>query len=365
MVLVIHRSINLIMSVVSSKEIPGLIEKHFGRRQNSTVNTNKNDEEVTISQKEKCDNCKSDLAFSDEGFLTCTNLKCGIMHRDILEMGPEWKYFGAGDDSKPVDPTRCGMPVNPLLEESSYACKISCSGHTSYEMHKIKKYTIWNAMPHNEKTLYNEFQTISSMARDNGIPKILIDCAISKYKELFDYSSYRGDNKDGLIAASIYIACKIYDCHRTPKEIAKMFNLESGSATKGCKNAQNIIIEIEKDLPENEKTYFCKARPSSFIERYCSKLLISTELTKVCYFISKQIEEQNLIGEKAPNSLAAGIIYLVCNLTVTASHISKKDISSITDISQVTIGKCAKRVEQLGLETFIPSVIREKYKMKF
>ena len=83
--------------------------------------------------RENCDQCMSSLAFSDEGFLTCTNNKCGIIYKDIIDQGAEWRYYGA-DDNQGGDPTRCGMPINPLLKESSYGCKILCGGNTSYEI---------------------------------------------------------------------------------------------------------------------------------------------------------------------------------------------------------------------------------------
>ena len=35
---------------------------------------------------------------------------------DILDNSAEWRYYGA-DDNHQGDPTRCGMPINPLLEE--------------------------------------------------------------------------------------------------------------------------------------------------------------------------------------------------------------------------------------------------------
>ena len=73
----------------------------------------------TISDREQCEMCQSLLAYSDEGFLTCTNDKCGIIYKDMLDHTPEWRYYGA-DDNQSSDPTRCGMPINPLLEESSY-----------------------------------------------------------------------------------------------------------------------------------------------------------------------------------------------------------------------------------------------------
>ena len=72
----------------------------------------------------------------DEGFLGCTNNKCGIVYTDMIEQGAEWRYYGADDNSN-SDPTRCGMPINPLLTESSFGCKIlGGTGGKSWEMRK-------------------------------------------------------------------------------------------------------------------------------------------------------------------------------------------------------------------------------------
>ena len=35
--------------------------------------------------REMCERCENILAFSEEGFLTCTNPKCGIIYKDIEE----------------------------------------------------------------------------------------------------------------------------------------------------------------------------------------------------------------------------------------------------------------------------------------
>jgi len=231
--------------------------------------------------REMCDSCESILAFSEEGFLTCTNSKCGIIYKDIIDQSAEWRYYGA-DDNHNSDPTRCGMPINPLLKESSYGCKVLTIGQMSYEMRKIRRYTEWQSMPYKEKLQYDEFQTITIMAQNAGIPKIIIDSAIIYHKKISEYElSFRGDNRDGILAASIYISCRINNFPRTAKEIANIFNLDVTSATKGCKNALSIINNLEKDMNNKEKTNFGKTKPESFIERFCSKLNINNELTKV------------------------------------------------------------------------------------
>lgn len=127
--------------------------------------------------REKCELCDNSLAFSEEGFLTCTNRKCGIIYKDIVDQSAEWRYYGA-DDNQNSDPTRCGMPINPLLQESSFGCKVLCYGSTSYEMRKIRRYTEWQSMPYKEKSQYEEFQRITIMSQNAGMPKLIIDDAI-------------------------------------------------------------------------------------------------------------------------------------------------------------------------------------------
>ena len=56
------------------------------------------------------------LHFQMRGFLTCTNTKCGIIYKDTTDQTAEWRYYGA-DDNQSGDPTRCGMPINPLLRD--------------------------------------------------------------------------------------------------------------------------------------------------------------------------------------------------------------------------------------------------------
>ena len=309
-------------------------------------------------QRENCDSCSSIVCLTDDGFLTCTNQKCGIVYKDILDHGAEWRYYGA-DDNQSSDPTRCGMPVNPLLVESSYGCKVLCDGATSYEMRKFRRYTEWQSMPYREKSQYDEFQCITIIAHNGGLPKIIVDEALRYHKKISEFKTYRGLNRDGIILASTYIACRKHGCPRTIKEIATIFNLDNTSATRGCKNAITIINEIEHEMANSDKTSFSKTKPEAFIERYCSRLNINSELTKVCQFVATRIDKNNLIPENTPHSIAAGIIYFVsqtCNLNV-----SKKDVNRITEISEVTINKCYKKLEQLT-DSLIPKIILEKYK---
>ena len=110
------------------------------------------------------------------------------------------------------------------------------------------------------------------------------------HKKISEEQTFRGLNRAGVIAASIYIGSRIHNFPRTAKEIAVMFGLDNSSATKGCKNAVSIINQIEKGLDNLEKTHFYDTKPIAFIDRYCSKLSINQELTKVAQFVALRIE---------------------------------------------------------------------------
>jgi len=133
-----------------------------------------------------------------------------------------------------------------------------------------------------------------------------------------------------------------------------MFHLDTASATKGCKNAMTIINELEQDIT------YSTTNVLSFIERYCSLLLVPPRMIKVAEFVSLQIIKQNLIPEKTPHSIAAGIIYFISHEFLDLS-ISKEDIRNVIHISAMTIDKCFKTIH-VAKDKLIPKEVYAMFK---
>ena len=288
-----------------------------------------------------CYLCQTPLAIMEDGFPTCTNNNCGIIYKNVLDFSPEWRYFNAGDKNG-SDPTRCGNPINPLLKESSFGCKIVCDYKSSYEMKRIRKWTEWQSTPYKERSLYDEFQFITIMAQNAGIPKIFIDHAMIIHKDISEQQMFRGMNRDGIKSASIYISCRLNGCPRTGQEISDIFNLDKSSATNGCSTALKILNNIERDMIPSQKTEFIITTPLLFIDRFCSKLEIKNELVLLAKFIIKKIEKMNLLSDNTPQSCAAGIVFFV--VSMCHQNISKSDIKTVCSVSEVTINKCFKKL---------------------
>ena len=311
----------------------------------------------TNGELDVCNLCQSLLMIMEDGFPTCTNKQCGVIYKDTLDYSPEWRFYNT-DDKNANDPTRCGNPINPLLVESSFGCKVLSTTKSSYEMKKIRKWTEWQSMPHKEKSLYDEFQFITIMAQNAGIPRIFIDDAMAIHKDISEQKMFRGMNRDGIKSASIYISCRLNGCPRTAHEIAEIFKLDKTSATNGCSMAVNILHNIERNLEPSKQAELCVTLPSLFIERYCSRLNFNKELTMLAKFVANKVEKNNLITDNIPHAIAAGIVYFIsynCNLNA-----SKQDIKAICGVSEVTINKCFKKLES-NRDNFLPKAILEKY----
>ena len=73
-----------------------------------------------------------------------------------------------------------------------------------------------------------------------------------------------------------------------------------------------------------------------------------------------KIQKQDLIPENTPNSVAAGIVFFVaqcCHL-----NISKQQVHTVSEISEVTINKYHKKLEKFK-EKLIPSMLLKRYKV--
>ena len=75
-------------------------------------------------------------------------------------------------------------------------------------------------------------------AKNAGIPSCIIEVAKQMYKQVSETKISRGENRKGIIASCIFIACKKFDkCARSNKEIAEIFKIEPTNMTKGFKNS--------------------------------------------------------------------------------------------------------------------------------
>ena len=280
-----------------------------------------------------CDN--QDNYMIDEGIITCK--KCSNVVSNIID-SPEWRFYG--DNGK--NPTRCGMPVNVLLPGSSLGTSISTQNRGA-AMNKINMYQKWNSMPYKERSLYKVFNEIEQRCDQNNLPKIISSTAKSLYRVISETKISRGSNRKGIIAASVYFACKECSVPRSTKELAHIFDIDSKVMTKGCKNFTEImrISSYDKNRVQSHKS----VNLDDFIERFSHKLSLDKDDINHILRISNLCQDIGINNDNTPPAMASGCIYLY--IKYMKIDISKKNISDICKISEVTINKCFKKIENI------------------
>ena len=210
-------------------------------------------------------------------------------------------------------------------------------------MNQIRRFNNFQGMPYKERSKYKVFNIINDNCIKHNINQKIINEAKSLYSNISEIKISRGSNRDGIIAACVYFSCKECEVPRSTKEIAEIFNINITVITRGCKKFQEImnLNKKNKNRVQNRSIH-----PNDFIERFCDNLSLDiTEIKKICSICL----ENNIIANNTPQSIASGCIYFyikINNLITT-----KKDLAGICKISEVTINKCFKKIED-NIELF-------------
>ena len=103
--------------------------------------------------------------------------------------------------------------------------------------------------------------------------------------------------------------------------------------TRGCKRFQELL-----------RMNMNATGPADFIARFCSKLEMDCGMKDVCKQVIQKAEDISIVHENTPPSIAAGTI-LLCSIECDWG-ITKKMLSDVCEISQVTVQKCYNRLAE-------------------
>lgn len=286
--------------------------------------------------KDICINCNSARLVKDEheGLMICKD--CGVINDNIMD---------SADDPYSDKNGQCSsIPINSFLPKSSISTKIE-----GMSRNNIRRLHGWNAMPYKERSLYNVLKDIQNKCNKNNILKCIEDDAKILYKNISEckhkdgknkdnYIIIRGTNRESLIAACLYYACKRKGQTRSQKEIANIFNLKEKDITKGCKKFIEIIGKC------NIQCDFDSSKPKHFVFRYCKELGIKKFYEDETLKIVKNIDRLGIATIHTPLSIATGSILLMCS--IYNLNITRKKIAKQFSVSEVTINKAYKELEK-------------------
>jgi transcription initiation factor TFIIB len=270
---------------------------------------------------------------NSKGYLVCQD--CAVINEEFLDKNHEF----SNETSKN---SRYGCPSNYFFPKSALGTKINSKGFNRLSILQRQ-----GQMPYKEKSLMEVLERIQEKCKKYVITQSIIDTAKILYKKISECKHTKGKrkgknmimrciNRRSMIAACVFHACKLQKEPRSPKEIADIYDLEIRHVNRGCRkfldyiDITTIFFEIKS------------SQSSDFIERFAKKLNVEKQYIDKAKDISSNIHKLGLASTHEPPSVAAGCILLVGNMYHI--DISKKNISEIFGISDVTISKTYRKI---------------------
>lgn len=287
-----------------------------------------------------CKHCTADNSLIHDihnAQVVCT--ECGyVAEESMIVDTPEWIY-GADDNRKAKDPSRCGAPVNEFFEKSSMSTKIGGKGNAF-----MKRLHNQMSMDYVERARYQVFNLIENWAKENGhLPINVVSLAKEYYVKMNSEKISRGNVRKGLIACCIMYACKNCNVSRSVKEIASITGVDVSIINKSEKKFESIMKSIV--TTNTHKTTDATDLITRFVNHanldVANEFVIVREVNKLFESVKNKPE---LIG-KTPHAITAGII---CYYLQKESHkIDKKSLAQVFDISNVTLNKIIGQLHKI------------------
>jgi len=314
----------------------------FNKVSKNVEETENSDKSLDTSSVENiCMECESENIIFEQSSGTYNCKDCGNVVVQYIDKSPEWNTF----DDNGTDATRCGAPTNIFLPQSSLGTKIGGKGAARMKM--LQK---WNQMPYKERSLYQVIKDIETRCEKYSIPKSVAENAKILYKHITSSKInrkgedadknliIRGLNRQAIKGACLYYGAKLQKFPRSAKEVAEIFEITLSQLTKGCRK----FLEILRINPLNINLE--NSHLEDYIERYSIKLKLNKNHIDDAKKISRNIIKLDLATNHQPLSIAA--VSMIIMSKFYKLNITRKSISDLFEISDVTTSKVYKKIEK-------------------
>ncbi|MHA1678984.1 MAG: TFIIB-type zinc ribbon-containing protein, partial [Promethearchaeota archaeon] len=199
-----------------------------------------------------CCECGKNILFDENrGLLVCE--ECGLVHSEnYIDHGPEWRAFDADQKRKR---TRTGAPMTYMIHDKGLSTIIDWRNKDFFgkeipaklrgQIYRLRKWqSRIRVSDATERNLTFALSELERMASNLDLQKNLRECSAKIYRDAVEKHLIRGRSIEGVAAASLYAACRMYKVPRTLNEIAEVARVDK-------KEIGRSFRFISKELPLN------------------------------------------------------------------------------------------------------------------
>ncbi|MEM0046687.1 MAG: transcription initiation factor IIB [Fervidicoccaceae archaeon] len=269
-----------------------------------------------------------------------------VLEEKLVNQGPEWRAFTPEEKEKRA---RIGGPLSPTVHDRGLTTLIDwrdrdASGKKLEPKKRLEflRYRKWqirsriqSSIDRNLAQAMNELNRISNQLHLN---RAVREEAAIIYRKAVEKGLVRGRSIESVVAASVYVACRLKKLPRTLDEIAQ----HTRANRKEIARCYRLLVkELQIKVPIVD--------PIDYIPRMGSLLDLSGKAMNIAAKIVKAAKQKALTAGKDPTGLAAAAIYIATLLE--NERRTQKEIANIAGVTEVTVRNRYKElVSELDLD---------------
>ncbi len=302
--------------------------------------------EESLNKKRVCLNCGGTSFTKDyaRGENICTS--CGlVLSERTADRGPEWRAFTAEERNARA---RTGAPMTLTIADRGLSTVIDwrnkdASGRaltstTRAAIYRMRKWHIRSRLHSSQhRNLGIAMSEMERLSSQLGVPRDVRETAALMYRKALSKRLVRGRSIESVVAASIYLACRIHRIPRRLDEVAAETNVDR----KQVGHAVRLVISrVNVDVP--------LASANDLMPRLSSDLLLEGNTVKKATEIIKRAEERLVTIGKDPGGIAGAALYIAGILE--EDRRTQREIAKAARVTEVTIRNRYKDlVRSLGI----------------
>ncbi|MGD9381758.1 MAG: transcription initiation factor IIB [Candidatus Thorarchaeota archaeon] len=296
--------------------------------------------------REVCIGCGESLFTNDytRGENICTS--CGLVASDrIADRGPEWRAFTAEErDAK----ARTGAPMRLSIADKGLSTTIdwrnkdangrALTTNTRAAIYRMRKWHIRSRVhSSHHRNLGFAMSEMERLSSQLGIPRDARETAALIYRKALIKRLVRGRSIDSVVAASVYLACRI---HRIPRRLDEIVT-EAKTNRKQIGQAVRLVIsKVNVNVP--------LASAKDLLPRLSSDLGLEGRTVRKATEIIKRAKDERITIGKDPGGIAGAALYIACILE--EDRRTQREIAEVSHVTEVTIRNRYKElVRSLGI----------------
>lgn len=268
---------------------------------------------------------------SSRGENICTSCGC-VMETQIVDSGPEWRAFTAEERNARA---RTGSPMTLTMADKGLATTIGWSDRDAngraikasnraaiYRMRKWQIRTLVHSSQHRNLSIaMSEMDRLSSQL---GVPRETKETAALIYRKALSKRLVRGRSIEGMVAASLYLSCRIHKIPRQLDEIvteARVNRKELGQCVRLV--LRNVPIKVP--IPS----------ANDLMPRISADLSLDGKTLQTAMDIINQAREKGITAGKDPGGLAAAALYIAG--IIEDDRRTQREIAEASNVTEVTV----------------------------